>query len=63
VNDRERVKKALVCVQTAAELLTGLETPVPLGQVLAHLNADAQLLRGLDRKLSIKPVRPRRAAP
>ncbi len=62
MNDRERVKKALAAVQTAAELLTSLETPVPLGQVLAHLNGDAQILRGLDRKLSIKPVRPRKVA-
>jgi hypothetical protein len=54
MHDRERVKKALTCVQQAAELLAGLETPVHLGQVLAHLNGDAQILRGLDRKL--KPV-------
>jgi hypothetical protein len=60
MNDRERVKKALTAVQTATELLTGLEIPLPLGQVLAHLNADAQILRGLDRKLSMKPDRPRR---
>ena len=56
MNDRERVKKALACVQQAAELLTGLETPLPLGQVLAHLNGDAQLLRGLDRKLKSVPI-------
>jgi hypothetical protein len=60
MNDRERVKKALACVQMAAELLAGLETPLPLGQVLAHLNGDAQLLRGLDRKLSPKPAHRRR---
>jgi hypothetical protein len=58
MNDRERVKKALACVQQAAELLAGLETPLPLGQVLSHLNGDAQILRGLDRKL--KPVAARR---
>jgi predicted nucleic acid-binding Zn ribbon protein len=56
MNDRERVKKALACVQQVAELLAGLETPLPLGQVLAHLNGDAQLLRGLDRKLKLLPV-------
>jgi hypothetical protein len=54
MNGRERIKKSLACVQQAAELLAGLETPLPLGQVLAHPNSDAQLLRGLDRKL--KPV-------
>jgi hypothetical protein len=58
MNDRERVKKALACVQQAAELLAGLEAPLPLGQVLSHLNGDAQILRGLDRKL--KPVTVRR---
>ena len=56
MNDRERVRKALASVQTAAELLAGLETPLPLGQVLAHLNGDAQLLRGLDRKLKSVPA-------
>jgi hypothetical protein len=56
MNDRERVKKALACVQTAGELLAGLETPLPLGQVLAHLNGDAQILRGLDRKLKSVPT-------
>jgi hypothetical protein len=61
MDDRERVKKALVCVQQAAELLAGLETPLLLGQVLAHLNGDAQLLRGLDRKL--KPVSARHRKP
>jgi hypothetical protein len=61
MHDRERVKKALACVQQAAELLAGLETPVPLGQVLAHLNGDAQLLRGLDRKLSLKSALRRRS--
>jgi hypothetical protein len=54
MNGRERLKKALACVQQAAELLAGLETPLPPGQVLAHPNGDVQLLRGLDRKL--KPV-------
>jgi hypothetical protein len=62
MNDRERVKKALTCVQQAAELLAGLETPVPLGQVLAHLNGDAQILRGLDRKLKSVPASRRRPA-
>jgi hypothetical protein len=60
MQDRERVKRALAAVQTAAELLAGLETPLPLGQVLAHLNADAQLLRGLNRRLSPVPTRRRR---
>jgi hypothetical protein len=63
MQDRERVKKALTCLQQAAELLAGLETPLPLGQVLAHLNGDAQLLRGLDRKLSLKSALRRRADP
>jgi hypothetical protein len=51
MHDRERVRKVLASMQTAAELLTSLETPLSLGQVLAHPNADAQLLRGLARKL------------
>jgi hypothetical protein len=60
MNDRERVKQALACVQKAAELLAGLDTPLPLGQVLAHLNGDAQILRGLDRKLKLVTASPRR---